>query len=318
MDDILVVLTGPTAVGKTALCMEIARKYGLSIINADSRQMYQGMTIGTAAPSAEQMRQVEHFFVGTLPLQSYYNAAMFERDALQIIAGQFERQAEKNGGKQPSDGDSPATDGKRLALMSGGSMMYIDAVCKGIDDIPTITEETRSAVKARLEREGLGKLCEELRRLDPDYYETVDRKNTRRVVHALEICLQTGKTYTSFRKRKRKERPFRVATIVLDRPRKELYGRINARVDSMMEQGLLDEAKRLYPYRQLNALNTVGYKEMFAYLDGLYPLDEAVERIKGNTRRYARKQLTWFKRYEDAKWFNPNDSNEIMNYITRL
>lgn len=303
MNDILVVLTGPTAVGKTALCMEIARKYGLSIINADSRQMYQGMTIGTAAPSAEQMRQVEHFFVGTLPLQSYYNAAMFEQDALQEIARQFSRQS---------------SCGRRMALLSGGSMMYIDAVCKGIDDIPTITEETRSAVKARLEREGLGKLCEELRRLDPDYYETVDRKNTRRVVHALEICLQTGNTYTSFRKRKRKERPFRVATIVLDRPREELYGRINARVDSMMEQGLLDEAKRLYPYRQLNALNTVGYKEMFAYLDGLYPLDEAVERIKGNTRRYARKQLTWFKRYEDAKWFNPNDTNEIMNYITRL
>ncbi len=303
MDDILVVLTGPTAVGKTALCMEIARKYGLSIINADSRQMYKGMTIGTAAPSAEQLRQVEHFFVGTLPLQSYYNAAMFERDALQTIAEQFERQM---------------PNGKRLALMSGGSMMYIDAVCKGIDDIPTITEETRSAVKARLEREGLEKLCEELCRLDPDYYEIVDRRNTRRVVHALEICLQTGSTYTSFRKRQRKERPFRVATIVLDRPREELYGRINARVDSMMANGLLDEAKRLYPYRQLNALNTVGYKEMFAYLDGLYPLDEAVERIKGNTRRYARKQLTWFKKYEDAKWFNPNDTNEIMNYISRL
>ncbi len=302
-NDILIVLTGPTAVGKTALCMEIAKQYGISIINADSRQMYKGLTIGTAAPSVEQLSQVEHFFVGTLPLQSYYNAAMFEHDALQTIADQFERQM---------------PNGKRLALMSGGSMMYIDAVCKGIDDIPTITEETRSAVKARLEREGLEKLCEELCRLDHDYYEIVDRRNTRRVVHALEICLQTGSTYTSFRKRQRKERPFRVATIVLDRPREELYGRINARVDSMMANGLLDEAKRLYPYRQLNALNTVGYKEMFAYLDGLYPLDEAVERIKGNTRRYARKQLTWFKKYEDAKWFNPNDSNEIMNYISRL
>ncbi len=265
--------------------------------------MYKGLTIGTAAPSVEQLSQVEHFFVGTLPLQSYYNAAMFEHDALQTIADQFE-------GQMPN--------GKRLALMSGGSMMYIDAVCQGIDEIPTISETTRTAVKARLEQEGLEKLCEELRELDPGYYDIVDKKNTRRVVHALEICLQTGNTYTSFRKRQRKERPFRIATIVLDRPREELYERINARVDSMMENGLLDEAKRLYPHRQLNALNTVGYKELFAYFDGLYSLDEAIERIKGNTRRYARKQLTWFKKYEDAKWFNPNDSNEIMNYISRL
>lgn len=302
-NDILIVLTGPTAVGKTALCMEIAKQYGISIINADSRQMYKGLTIGTAAPSVEQLSQVEHFFVGTLPLQSYYNAAMFEHDALQTIADQFERQM---------------PNGKRLALMSGGSMMYIDAVCQGIDEIPTISETTRTAVKARLEQEGLEKLCEELRELDPCYYDIVDKKNTRRVVHALEICLQTGNTYTSFRKRQRKERPFRIATIVLDRPREELYERINARVDSMMENGLLDEAKRLYPHRHLNALNTVGYKELFAYLDGLYSLNEAIERIKGNTRRYARKQLTWFKKYEDAKWFNPNDSNEIMNYISRL
>lgn len=303
MNDVLVVLTGPTAVGKTALCMEIARKYGISIINADSRQMFKGLTIGTAAPSAEQLAQVEHFFVGTLTLQSYYNAAMFEQDALQEIARQFSRQS---------------SCGRRMALLSGGSMMYIDAVCQGIDDIPTISEATREAVKARLEREGLETLCEELRKLDPEYYETVDRKNTRRVVHGLEICLQTGQTYTSFRKRQKKERPFKIAKIILDRPREELYGRINARVDAMMENGLLDEAKSLYPYRQLNALNTVGYKELFAYLDGQYSLDEAVERIKGNTRRYARKQLTWFKKYEDAKWFNPNDSNEIMNYISRL
>lgn len=303
MNDVLVVLTGPTAVGKTALCMEIARKYGISIINADSRQMFKGLTIGTAAPSAEQLAQVEHFFVGTLTLQSYYNAAMFEQDALQEIARQFSRKS---------------SCGRRMALLSGGSMMYIDAVCQGIDDIPTISEATREAVKARLEREGLETLCEELRKLDPEYYETVDRKNTRRVVHGLEICLQTGQTYTSFRKRQKKERPFKIAKIILDRPREELYGRINARVDAMMDNGLLDEAKSLYPYRQLNALNTVGYKELFAYLDGQYSLDEAVERIKGNTRRYARKQLTWFKKYEDAKWFNPNDSNEIMNYISRL
>jgi tRNA dimethylallyltransferase len=303
MDDLLIVVTGPTAVGKTALCMEIAREYGLSVINADSRQIYNGMQIGTAAPSAEQMGEVEHFFVGALSLDDYYNASMFEQDALRVIGRQFALQDPK---------------GRRRALMSGGSMMYIDAVCKGIDDIPTITEETRAMVKERLGREGLESLCEELHKLDPDYYDIVDRHNTRRVVHGLEICFQTGQTYTSFRKRQPQKRPFKVATIVLNRPREELYQRINSRVDSMMQSGLLEEAKRLYCHRHLNALNTVGYKEMFAYLDGTYSLDEAVERIKGNTRRYARKQLTWFKKYEDARWFNPSDTNEIMNYISQL
>ncbi len=303
MDDLLIVVTGPTAVGKTALCMEIAKEYGLSVINADSRQIYNGMRIGTAAPSVEQMGEVRHFFVGTLSLDDYYNASMFEQDALRVIGQQLALQDPK---------------GRRRALMSGGSMMYIDAVCKGIDDIPTITEETRAMVKERLGREGLESLCEELHKLDPDYYDIVDRHNTRRVVHGLEICLQTGQTYTSFRKRQPQKRPFKVATIVLNRPREELYERINSRVDSMMQSGLLEEAKRLYCHRHLNALNTVGYKEMFAYLDGTYSLDEAVERIKGNTRRYARKQLTWFKKYDDARWFNPSDTNEIMNYISQL
>lgn len=303
MDDLLIVVTGPTAVGKTALCMEVAKEYGLSVINADSRQIYNGMQIGTAAPSAEQMGEVRHFFVGALSLDDYYSASMFEQDALRVIGQQFALQDPK---------------GRRRALMSGGSMMYIDAVCKGIDDIPTITEETRAMVKERLGREGLESLCEELHKLDPDYYDIVDRHNTRRVVHGLEICLQTGQTYTSFRKRQPQKRPFKVATIVLNRPREELYQRINSRVDSMMQSGLLEEAKRLYCHRHLNALNTVGYKEMFAYLEGTYSLDEAVERIKGNTRRYARKQLTWFKKYEDARWFNPSDTNEIMNYISQL
>ncbi len=303
MDDLLIVVTGPTAVGKTALCMEIAKEYGLSVINADSRQIYNGMRIGTAAPSAEQMGEVRHFFVGALSLDDYYNASMFEQDALRVIGQQFALQDPK---------------GRRRALMSGGSMMYIDAVCKGIDDIPTITEETRAMVKERLRREGLESLCEELHKLDPDFYDIVDRHNTRRVVHGLEICLQTGQTYTSFRKRQPQKRPFKVATIVLNRPREELYQRINSRVDSMMQSGLLEEAKRLYCHRHLNALNTVGYKEMFAYLEGTYSLDEAVERIKGNTRRYARKQLTWFKKYDDARWFNPSDTNEIMNYISQL
>ena len=197
-------------------------------------------------------------------------------------------------------------------------MMYIDAVCNGIDDIPTITPETRSLVKERLAKEGLEALCEELKRLDPEYYSIVDKKNTRRVVHGLEICLQTGKPYSSFRKNSKKARNFNTKKIVLNLPREELYARINARVDTMMDSGLLEEARSLYPQRGLNALNTVGYKELFEHFDGKYPLDEAVSRIKGNTRRYARKQLTWFKRDASARWFSPNEKDSIMNFISEL
>ena len=254
------------------------------------------MRIGTAAPTAEEQQSVRHEFVGMLNLDDYYSASMFEQDVLQKLDEQF----------NTSD----------IALMSGGSMMYIDAVCNGIDDIPTIRDDIRTMMKQRLQEEGLEALCEELRQLDPEHYEIVDRKNTRRVVHALEICHQTGTTYTSFRKQQKKERPFRIIKIGLNRPREELYERINQRVDRMMEQGLLDEAKTLYPKRHLNALNTVGYKELFAYMDGVWPLDEAVERIKGNTRRYARKQLTWFKRDESVTWFHPDDIEQILNLIS--
>ena len=198
--------------------------------------------------------------------------------------------------------------------MTGGSMMYIDAVCHGIDDIPTVDEQTRETLKRRLQEEGLESLCEELRRLDPEHYEVVDLQNPRRVVHALEICLMTGNTYTSYRKAERKERPFKIIKIGLTRPREELYQRINSRVDQMMEQGLLEEARQLYPLRHLNALNTVGYKELFNYMDGIWTLDEAVERIKGNTRRYARKQLTWFKKDSDVIWAHPTNISEIFHY----
>lgn len=296
----LLVVTGPTAVGKTELCIDIARRYGIPIINADSRQIYRGMAIGTAAPTAEEMAEVKHYFVGTLPIDGYYNASMYEQDALRVIGERFN------------------TADDTLALLTGGSMMYIDAVCDGIDDIPTIRPDIRAMMKRRLADEGLPALCEELQRLDPEHYEVVDRRNARRVVHALEICHQTGKTYTSFRKHERKPRAFNIAKIVLNRPREELYRRINERVDAMVDGGLVDEARRLYPMRQLNSLNTVGYKEMFQYLDGECTLSEAVERIKGNTRRYARKQLTWFKKYADAAWFDPNDKDEIMTYISRL
>ena len=297
-------VTGPTAVGKTELCLEIAETLGIPIINADSRQMYNGMSIGTAAPTAEQTARVKHYFVGNLRLDDYYNAAMYEQDAIRLLEQLFPQQQERQG--------------QRFALMSGGSMMYIDAVCNGIDDIPTITPETRSLVKERLAKEGLEALCEELKRLDPEYYSIVDKKNTRRVVHGLEICLQTGKPYSSFRKNSKKARNFNTKKIVLNLPREELYARINARVDTMMDSGLLEEARSLYPQRGLNALNTVGYKELFEHFDGKYPLDEAVSRIKGNTRRYARKQLTWFKRDASARWFSPNEKDSIMNFISEL
>ena len=293
----LIVITGPTAVGKTALCLDIAQHFGIPIINADSRQIYKELKIGTASPTIEQMRRVTHYFVGSLSLHDYYSASLFEQQVLDILQREFEH----------SD----------YALLTGGSMMYIDAVCNGIDDISTVDDETRETLKRRLADEGLEALVEELRQLDPEYYEIVDKQNPRRVVHGLEICLMTGKTYTSFRKREKKERPFRIVKIGLNRDREELYNRINQRVDQMMTDGLLDEAQRLYPMRHMNALNTVGYKEMFAYIDGTWTLEEAVERIKGNTRRYARKQLTWYKKDEQIRWFHPDEIEQIYSYISQ-
>lgn len=280
------------------MCIEVAQHFGIPIINADSRQIYRELQIGTAAPTQEQLRQVRHFFVGTLGINDYYSASMYEEQVMQLLSQLF----------ATSD----------YALLSGGSMMYIDAVCNGIDDIPTVDEATRTLLKQRLANEGLPTLCEELQRLDPEYYEIVDKQNPRRVVHALEICLMTGTTYTSFRKQEKKARPFRIVKIGLNRPREELYQRINQRVDLMMEQGLLVEAQGLYPKRECNALNTVGYKEMFAYLDGQWPLEEAVERLKGNTRRYARKQLTWYKKDPCVVWFSPEEKEQIINYLSSL
>lgn len=293
MEKTLVVITGPTAVGKTALTIEIARHYGIPVINADSRQIYRELKIGTASPTDEQLQQARHYFVGTISINDYYNASMYEQEVLSLLE------------------DSPSD----INLLSGGSMMYIDAVCNGIDDIPTVRDDIREEMKRRYAEEGLEVLCEDLRRLDPEHYAIVDRKNHRRVIHALEICYQTGNTYTSFRTQQKKSRPFRIIKIGLNRDRDELYNRINARVDDMMQQGLLAEAKRLYTYRQANALNTVGYKELFDYIDGKWSLEEAVERIKGNTRRYARKQLTWFKRDPEVRWFHPDQTEEIKRYI---
>ncbi len=289
-------MTGPTAVGKTDVCLQVARQFDIPIINADSRQLFRELKIGTAAPTEEQMAQVKHYFVGSLSIGDYYSASMYEQDILQLLDTLF----------QDSD----------YALLSGGSMMYIDAVCNGIDDIPTVDDKTRDTLKRRLEEEGLEPLVEELHRLDPEHWAIVDRQNPRRVVHALEICLMTGKTYTSFRKAEKKERPFQIIKIGLNRDREELYHRINVRVDQMMAQGLLNEVRAMNEYRNVNALNTVGYKELFNYLDGLWTLDEAVERIKGNTRRYARKQLTWFKRDLQMRWFHPDDIQNMLTYIS--
>ena len=295
MDKTLIVITGPTAVGKTQLCLDIARHFDIPVINADSRQIYKELSIGTAKPTDAEMQVIKHYFVGTLSLHDYYSASLFEQQVLEVLEDLFKT--------------------SNYALMSGGSMMYIDAVCDGIDDIPTIDDITRETMKGRLEEEGLVKLCEELQRLDPEYYAIVDRQNPKRVVHALEICTMTGKTYTSFRKREKKQRPFKIVKIGLNRDRDELYHRINARVDQMMQQGLLKEAESVYALREQNALNTVGYKELFNYLEGEWSLEEAIERIKGNTRRYARKQLTWYKKDPNIRWFHPDQKEYIINYI---
>lgn len=291
----LVVLLGPTGVGKTELALRMAEHLQSTIINADSRQIFAEIPVGTAAPTKEQQERVRHHFVGTLHLTDYYSAAKYEEDVLQLLNRLFNRQ--------------------RVALLSGGSMMYIDAVCHGIDDIPTVDEETRLLMKRKLETEGLDTLAEELKALDPEHYRTVDLRNPRRVIHALEICHMTGKTYTSFRKKTRKTRPFNIIKIGLNRPREEMYERINNRVLNMMKQGMVEEARAVYPHRGLNSLNTVGYKELFAHFDGDISLEDAILKIQSNTRRYMRKQLTWFKRDNEIKWFTPANVEEIINYI---
>ncbi len=293
----LFVIIGPTGVGKTELCLQVARHLGTPIINADSRQIFAEIPIGTAAPTAEQMQWVRHYFVGTRHLQEYYSAAMYEDEVMRLLPDIFAQ--------------SPS----HAALLSGGSMMYIDAVCKGIDDIPTVDDATRATMKRRLAEEGLEKLVEELHELDPEHWAIVDRQNPRRVIHALEICHMTGKTYTSFRTNSVKQRPFRIVKIGLNREREDLYERINSRVLDMMRQGLEEEARRVYPLRHLNALNTVGYKELFQYFDGHIDIGEAIRQIQSNTRRYMRKQLTWFKKDEQVKWFHPDNIKEILNYV---
>jgi len=278
----LIVIAGPTAVGKTSYAIELAQKYSTEILSADSRQFYRELQIGTAAPTKEELAAAPHHFIGNLSIHDYYNVSMYEQEALALIEQLFEKHDK--------------------LIVVGGSGLYIDALCYGIDELPDADESLRSEIKRRFAEEGIEYLQKEVERLDPEFYKIVDRNNHKRLQRALEVCLATGKTYSSQRSNKRKNRPFKIRKLVLNMDRQKLYDRINNRVDLMMEQGLLDEVKSLLPYRELNALKTVGYTELFRYIDGDISLEQAVTDIKTNSRRYSKRQVTWFKRYDDFEW----------------
>lgn len=300
LSDTVIVLIGPTAVGKTSVSLRIAEHLHAPIVSADSRQMFRDIPIGTAAPTEADLRQAEHRFVGNLSLEDYYSASRYETEALEVINSYFER-------------------GTKTVIVSGGSMMYIDALCHGIDKMPDIRGEVRDALKAEYAAHGLAPLVEELRQRDPVYAQQCDLCNQVRVIHALEICRQTGQPYSDFRTRdnaeKEQQRPFRILKIGLERPREELFDRINRRVTQMVEDGFIDEARRVIGKRGYNSLNTVGFKEIFAYLDGEWTLDFALERMRKNTRVYAKKQMTWFRRDNTIHWFHPDQVDEIMDFI---
>ena len=295
----LLVLLGPTGVGKTEWSLKIAEALKSPILSADSRQIYKGMVVGTAAPTSAQLSRIPHYFVGTLSPEDYYSASEYERDALSLLQELYKQY--------------PAV------VMTGGSMMYIDAVCKGIDDIPTIDETLRNELQELYLKEGIDPIRQQLKILDPVFYNEVDLKNPKRVIHALEVCLMAGKPYSSLRTNPEKKRPFRIVKIGFTREREELYDRINRRVDQMIEEGLVEEARGFYPQRRLNSLNTVGYKELFDYFDGKCTLEFAIEKIKQHSRNYARKQLTWFKKDKETVWINLSDENEdVIGKILKL
>ena len=296
--NILIVVLGPTGVGKSAVSIQLAKHYQTEIISADSRQFFNELAIGTAVPSADDLKSVPHHFIQTKSIHDYYNVSEYETEAIQLIDQLFHA--------------------KNPLILTGGSMLYVDTICKGIDDIPTVDPVIRDEVIRWYNENGIEALRQRLLELDPEYYHQVDLNNPKRLLHAVEICLMSGKTFTSFRRNKIKERPFRILKIGINQDRKILYERINERVLKMMNDGLLEEAKTVYPYRNLNSLNTVGYKELFTYLDGDCSLDEAVDLIQRNTRKYARKQLTWFRRDQDIKWFEPEQISEIITYIDQI
>ena len=286
----LLLIVGPTGVGKTELSLRVAEHYGCPILNCDSRQIYRSIPIGTAAPTAEEQARVKHYFVATRDLEEDYNAGQYERDALVLLEDLFKTH--------------------EVVVMSGGSMLYADAVCKGLDDLPNVPAEIRQEVKAAYEKGGLEWLQAEVQRLDPDYWEIVDQQNPARLAHCIEMCRMTGKTYSALRTNPNKERPFRIVKVALERPREVLYDRINRRVEQMVKDGLVEEARAVYPKRQLNSLQTVGYRELFAYFDGEYDLDRAIELIQQNSRHYAKRQMTWFRHDKDIHWLNANESYE--------
>ena len=294
-DKRLVVIVGATGSGKTDLSIHLAEHYCAPILSTDSRQVYRGMPIGTAQPPQDQLQAIEHHFIATLDIKQDFNCGQYEVQALELLRKLFTRHD--------------------TVLAVGGSGLYVQALCEGMDDLPEGDPELRETLRQRLAEEGLEVLGKELQRLDPVYYEQVDRNNPARVLRALEVCLQTGRPYSELRTKPRRERDFRIIKIGTDIPRTELYARINRRVDGMLAEGLEAEARKFHPYKHLNALQTVGYKELFDYFDGRCSRDEAVELIKRNTRRYAKRQLTWFRRDPEIFWAAPGDVDKIIAYI---
>ena len=297
MPKFLIILLGPTGVGKTDLSIELARYYHTDIISCDSRQIYKEMSIGTAVPDQQILASVPHHFIRSHSIHDYYNASKFEVEVLERLELLFQK--------------------KEVVLMTGGSMMYIDALCKGIDDLPEVDEELRRSLMDRLESEGIESLRNELRFHDPVYYSEVDLRNPKRILHALEICLMTGSPYSTFRTNQPKKRPFKIIKLGLNLDRGDLYNRINQRVEKMFDEGLEQEARNLFPFRHLNSLNTVGYRELFDFLDGKMTIEEAKEKIKANSRKYARKQLTWFRRDTEITWFTPEMKDEIIAFANQ-
>lgn len=297
MKHFLVIITGPTGVGKTEVCTNLANAYEAPVISADSRQMYTEMKTGTAVPSPGQLKRVKHYFIGNLSIHDYYNASMFEMECLELLDNLFKK--------------------NKLVFMAGGSGLYIDAVCHGIDDLPAVDPILRKDLAARYRSEGIGWLRQKLKELDPDHYQVVDLNNPNRMLKAIEISTMTGRPYSSFLTGDLKKRSFGIVKIGLNLERQELYDKINARVDEMIAGDLLEEAQRLFPFRHLNALNTVGYRELFEYMDGKVSLDKAIELIKRNSRRYAKRQLTWLARDNEIKWFHPADYSKIFDFIRK-
>lgn len=295
---LLVVIAGPTAVGKTGFSIELAKHFSTEILSADSRQFYREMKIGTAAPSPEELAAVPHHFIGHLGIQDPYNVSRFEQDALNLLEELFRRHP--------------------VVVLTGGSGLYIQALCSGIDDLPDPDESLRESLKERLEQEGIGSLQSELERLDPVYAAQVDRNNPKRLLRALEVCIATGRPYSELRTNAPKSRPFRILKIGLYREREELNDIINRRVDRMMEQGLEEEARRLWPFHGLNALNTVGYKELFAYFEGRISPRQAVTDIKTHSRRYAKRQMTWFRKDPEIRWIRPEEGEKVVEMIGRI